>query len=32
MDSYLVEKKEAMKITPADEDGEIGPVPPRGEG
>ncbi len=32
MDSYRVEKKAAMKIAPADEDTEIGPIPVEGGG
>ena len=32
MDSYRVEKKAAMRIALADEDGEIGPVPTTGGG
>lgn len=32
MDSYRVEKKAAMKIAPADEEAEIGPIPVEGRG
>jgi type I restriction enzyme, R subunit len=32
MESYRVEKREAMKIALADEDGELEPVPTAGSG